>query len=149
MRVESEARKSPLRSESLADGVTRLSSEKGSVAYSFPQPDVVLARYAGVLTAELYTGAVEIMARRLAVRPTLRMFADLGDIEDYDAGFREGWAGWFRAHRQSIGELHVLFRSRLVGIGLTVIGVATGGRILTYSDRAAFERVVPRAPAKP
>ena len=145
MRPQAEARSSTLRSESLSEGATRLSNEKGSVTYSFPQPDVVLARYAGVLTAELYTEVVDIMARRLAVRPSLRMYADLGDIEDYEAGFREGWAGWFRTHRKSVTELHVLFRSRLVGIGLTVIGVATGGNIKTYSDRDAFERVVPRA----
>jgi hypothetical protein len=143
MRPESEARKNVLRSESLEGGVTRLFDDKGAVAYSFPQPDVVLARYSGVLSAALYTEVVDIMARRLAVRPTLRMFADLGEIADYDAGFREGWAGWFRTHRKSVGELHVLFRSRLVGIGLTIIGVATGGRILTYSDRAEFERMVP------
>jgi hypothetical protein len=145
MHPRREAGKATLRSESLANGATRLFSEKGAVAYSFPQPDVVLARYSGMLTAELYTEVVDIMARRLAVRPTLRLFADLGDITDYDAGFREGWAGWFRAHRKSVGELHVLFRSRLVGIGLTVIGVATGGNITTYSDRAAFERAVPTA----
>ena len=148
MRSEAETRRHTLRSETLADGATRLSSDKGSVTYSFPLPDVVLARYAGVLTAELYTEVVDIMARRLAVRPTLRMYADLGDIEDYDAGFREGWAGWFRTHRKSVTELHVLFRSRLVGIGLTVIGVATGGNIKTYSDRAAFEQILPGRPAR-
>jgi hypothetical protein len=147
MHPRGEARTSTLRSESLANGTTRLFTEKGAVEYSFPLPDVVLARYSGTLTAELYTEVVDIMARRLAVRPTLRLFADLGDITDYDAGFREGWAGWFRTHRKSVGELHVLFRSRLVGIGLTVIGVATGGNITTYSDRAAFERVVPAARA--
>jgi hypothetical protein len=145
MRPQAHVSSSTLKSESLPDGTMRLSCEKCSVTYSFPEPDVVLARYAGVLTAELYTGVVEIMARRLAVRPTLRLFADLGDITDYDAGFREGWAGWFRTHRKSISALHVLFRSRLVGIGLTVIGVAIGGNIITYSDRDAFEGVVPRA----
>ncbi len=148
MRSEAETRRYTLRSESLAEGATRLSSEKGSVTYAFPLPDVVLARYAGLLTAELYTEVVDIMARRLAVRPTLRMYADLGDIDDYDSGFREGWAGWFRTHRKSVAELHVLFRSRLVGIGLTVIGVATGGNIKTYSDRAAFERIVPARSGK-
>ena len=148
MRPLEQTRKSTLRAESIAGGATRLSNEKGSVTYSFPLPDVVLARYAGLLTSELYTEVVDIMARRLAVRPALRMFADLGDIEDYEAGFREGWAGWFRTHRKSVTELHVLFRSRLVGIGLTVIGVATGGNIRTYSDRAAFERIVPLAPGR-
>lgn len=145
MRSEAVSSALVVRTEPHGDGSTRLSTEKGSVTYAFPKPDVVVARYAGILTVELFRGMDEVLARRLALRPSLRLYVDLGDIEHYEPAFREGWAGWFRAHRAQTAALHVLFRSRLVGIGLTVISVALGASITTYSDRAAFERVVSAA----
>lgn len=142
MQAEAGSKKLVVTSTPRTDGGVMLATEKGSVECSFPKPDLLLARYSGALTGELYGAMAELVARRLVQQPSLRMFIDLEAVTDFEAAFRDGWAGWFRTNRKSLRELHVLFRSRLIGIALTVIGVATGGNIKTYGERAAFDQAL-------
>jgi hypothetical protein len=134
-----------LQLEPLPGGMTRASTVRGSVDYGFVRPNVVVGRYAGTPEEPLYLPVTQAMAEQLGHERALHVFADLENIEGYEPALRERWVAWFRAHRPAIASCHILFRSRLVAIGIGIIGVAIGGRVHTYGSRDEFEAALLRA----
>ena len=134
----------PLKIEALPNDVTRAQHGPGSVEFWFPRPDVAMGRYTGTPTAELYPPVIEAMTRRLRTERALHVFADLSAIDGFDSAFRERWTEWFRGHRAQVAGVHILFHSRLVAIGIALVGVALGGQVHTYSSREDFEKALRR-----
>jgi len=68
-------------------------------------------------------------------------FHDWADVESYDAEVRVPYTDWAWAHRQQVASLHILVRSRLLAMGISVANMGLGGMITSYTDRAPFETV--------
>jgi hypothetical protein len=131
--------------EALPNDVTRAADDKSAVEFWFPKPNVAIGRYTGTPTAELFVPVNEAMARRLRIERALHVFADLDAIDGFDAAFREAWTEWFRKNRSAVASCHILFRSRLVAIGIAMVGAALGGQVQTYSKREDFELALKKA----
>lgn len=129
----------PARVEALPGHATRVSTDKGAVEYAFPRRNVMLARYTGTSSLEHFRHVTRAMTERLAVEPRLTLFADFEHIDGFDVEFREAWVHWFRLHRGRIAGLHILFRSRLVAIGVGIVGLVLGADLSSYRERTPFE----------
>ena len=134
-----------LKIEALPNDVTRVSDLKSAVEFWFPKPSVAIGRYTGTPTTALFGPVNDAMARQLRTERSLHVFADLEPIDGFEPAFREAWTGWFRKNRSAVASCHILFRSRLVAIGIGMVSAALGGLVQTYSKREDFELALKKA----
>jgi hypothetical protein len=79
----------------------------------------------------------------LADAGKIAIFYDFGSMPGYDSGLRVVWTQWFQAHLRSIAGIHIVVKSKIVAMGVSVVNLAVGGIIQTHTHRAgAFERAL-------
>jgi hypothetical protein len=127
------------------DGFT-LEDRLGSHTIRFVSPGVAEM----VLRGGLHESAVPLIAveldREIARAGSLRFFVDSIGTASYTSEFRRKWTAWLSDNRARL-EVHVLFSSRLVAMGLTLANAVMGGSIRTYSSRGDYEALIGRASA--
>jgi hypothetical protein len=67
---------------------------------------------------------------------------DFWDMPTYDSGMRTVMTTGVLKHRSSAEPSHVVTRSKLVGMGVAVANLATGGLFTIHSARVGFDLVV-------
>lgn len=72
----------------------------------------------------------------------IRLFFEFWDMPTYDSQMRTEWTGWLLRHRSRLESLHVLARSKLVLMGVSVANLALGGIVKTHETTATFERAL-------
>lgn len=90
-------------------------------------------------------GAIAVRRKEaiLAEAGKIAVFYDFGDMPGYDSGLRVSWTQWLKAHLGSIVRIHIVVRSKIVAMGVSVANLALGGVIQTHTQRAgAFERAL-------
>jgi hypothetical protein len=75
--------------------------------------------------------------RRVNGRVTLHI--DFWEMPTYDSGLRVGMTGWATKNRDSVDGVHVVTRSKLVSMGVSVANLAMGGIFTTHVQRAEFD----------
>ena len=75
----------------------------------------------------------------------LRFFVDASDLATYTTGFRKGWAAWLERHREEVGEIHMLVRTRAVKMGINIVNPLIGNILVPHSERSAFEAEIEAA----
>ncbi|MBI2395682.1 MAG: hypothetical protein HYV09_39315 [Deltaproteobacteria bacterium] len=75
----------------------------------------------------------------------LRAFHDWERLEDYDMKARLGLTEWTLQHRHEFERIHVLTTSKLVQYGVAAANIVLRGLIVTYAERAPFERAFAQA----
>lgn len=65
-------------------------------------------------------------------RTEVRLFYDFWRMPTYDSELRTDWTSWLVRHRARVVEIHVVARSKLVAMGVSVANLALGGIIKTY-----------------
>lgn len=85
--------------------------------------------------------ASQILAayRTLDPKSPLYVFADLGSMTNYDTGLRTELTAGFLPDRPRIAAFHVLLRSKIVAMGVTVANLALGGFVDIYDDQPRFK----------
>ncbi|MDC3952901.1 hypothetical protein [Polyangium jinanense] len=69
----------------------------------------------------------------------IEVFHDWEHVTGYDSIVRQEFVRWAQEHPKQ-GEAHILVKSRIVAMGVSVANVALGGRLKAYADRPKFER---------
>ena len=106
---------------------------------SRPSPGVILGRLVGHLTEEVSRGLnLESEKFLVSTRRNL-IFCDWYEMTGYDSGARIASTEWVERHRASLERFHILFRSKLVSMGVAVANIATGGILQPTSNLAVFE----------
>ena len=73
----------------------------------------------------------------------IAIFFDFTDAPRYESGLRVFWTQWLQSHLRSITKMHIVVRSKMVAMGVSVANLALGGIIQTHTHRAgAFERAL-------
>jgi hypothetical protein len=125
--------------------VEEWSTDRGLVRLERPVAGVVLTKVEGF-------AAVELGARLIAwvnasieqgERPTV--LHDWEGATGYEPALRPRFTEWYLRVRKEAGEVHVLTRSKLVTMGVTLVSLATGNEIFAYTDRHAFSRAFEQA----
>lgn len=104
----------------------------------------------GVLYTRV-TGHADIVCARHAMnafdrlaastREPIEAFHDWEDVTSYDSEVRTEYTRWSKTHLDRLGGLHVLIRSRLVAMAISVYRAAVGGVVTAHYDRREFDKV--------
>lgn len=124
--------------EELPDGV-RISDGRGIIDVRNPAPHVELIRCEGYARAEHVAEILEGRDRIVRACGKIAIFDDLEDLRGYDSDVRSRLTGWSRDHRPKIVAFHILVRSKIVAMGVSLANLAIGGAIVAHTRRAAFE----------
>ncbi len=115
-------------------------NDRGAVIVDFPVPGVFHVRFIGHVDTDLQRKSFD--AAEEAVRAgftPLECFVDNALVETYDPVVRTEMTEWMKRNRPSLGEVHILNRSKLVSFGITMVNLLSGGNFKAYSDTAGFE----------
>lgn len=107
-----------------------------------PAPHVELVRGEGHATGEIVDAILEQRDHILAEVGHIALFDDLELMTGYDSGVRVRLTEWSKEHRTRISAFHILTRSKLAAMGVTVANLALGGSIRAHVRREAFERAL-------
>jgi hypothetical protein len=127
----------------LAPGL--LSTPAGSVECSEPAPGVLVVVARGHLEASLVPPVLAWRDRAVARLGSIDIFDDGVDLKSYDSEARVLLTAWGKRNRDKVREHHILFRSRVVAMGISVANLALGGHIQTHTSRAAYEAALAAA----
>jgi hypothetical protein len=92
--------------------------------------------------AELVTPCVRRWNEALRTSERLTLLIDFWDMPGYESFFRVGLTEWGLEHRARLEPIHLLARSPLVRMGVSVANLALGGLIKTYALRASYDVAV-------
>lgn len=70
------------------------------------------------------------------------MLLDYWDMATYDSDLRVAQTGWARRNLEKVESLHMLSRSRLVAMGISVVNLALGGIVTSHTARGTFDAEV-------
>jgi hypothetical protein len=117
----------------------RWTTGRGRLEIEEPAPGVVLTRFAGHAELAHAEAIVRRFDEALARTPTLRVFDDWEAGEGYESEVRVRLTEFTRTRGARIASTHVLIRSKLFAMGLSVANLALGGRLHVTASRADFE----------
>jgi hypothetical protein len=89
---------------------------------------VVVAVHGDRVLAPLMTQRADT----IVARGRVRIFFDFWDMPTYDSEMRIQWTNWLAKHRARLDEIHIVARSKLVAMGVSVANLALGGIIKSY-----------------
>jgi hypothetical protein len=78
---------------------------------------------------------LEELDREIEANGGITVFADMRDSSTMAAQSREVASEWLRAHKQHIRASHILVRSKLIEMAMSVISMVVGGGLLHVYSR--------------
>jgi hypothetical protein len=111
---------------------------RGRIDVSNPSGGVLLVRMVRHASGGFITPLTVMGARLLATPERIQVFFDLGELLSYDSAARVSVTDWLLTNRARIVSIHVLTRSKLVGMGVAVANLALGGMMVVHREPAPF-----------
>jgi len=107
--------------------------------------DVVFEHVTGYFEKEIVAKYTAPIDRLIAsgVRPTL--FIDASEMTGYDSDTRLKLTDWTFWIRDKISGCHILVRSKIVSMGVSIANLALGGLLKVSTDRGEFSLAYSRA----
>jgi hypothetical protein len=130
--------------EGSAKGATAWRSDRGFLEVRRPSAAVVHFIEEGYLEADFADLIQAALDRALEQGEKLHIFVDAFDLEGYDPRVRASATDWLREHRARVVVQHMLVRSKITRMGLSVASLALGGVLEGHSARASFDAVLAR-----
>lgn len=121
------------------DSALHWSTNKGSLAVWMLSTDVIVQTLKGHCTLELSTGMYEGVRQLVGRGGRFHVFDNYDEATGYDTEVRHHIIQFSRVLRPSIKSLHILFRSKLLAMGVSLFDAAVGGGVKSYSNRTKFE----------
>jgi hypothetical protein len=131
------------------DGSTSFDGPRGTVTVQRLGPGCLHMTIRGHMTVDCYEAVITLFDTEVQTSSKLIFFVDGAAFDSYDQAFRTRWAEWLLKHRKTKQvAAHILVTSSVVALGVTLVNVATGGALTSYTQAAAFEAALSRyAPA--
>lgn len=105
-----------------------------------PVFEVLIVGHGG---AEFGPALIRRQDAQLAEAGSLNLFYDFSGMPTYDSELRVACTKWIQAHASFVPKIHVVVRSKMVAMGVSVANLALGGIIQTYTQRTgAFEKAL-------
>jgi hypothetical protein len=131
-------------SREAADWVWR--TENGTLRACEPAPGVVHIRYQGTIGPEFAPAITNWMRERAAERGRIAdCFVDTRGIKKHDPKFREKLTEGMEEMRESIGEIHMYFESKLIQMTVSVMQMVTRKQMTSYRTAGQFEAALAAA----
>ena len=120
--------------------------EGGKMSYGFAVLGVMLNTMTGYYSSELLPFCLEGMAAAQEQRTPFTLFFDWERMSGYDPECRKSMTSWTLARKADVACVHILVKSKLVAMGVSVANMALGGRTITaYTSRVKFEHALVEA----
>lgn len=130
--------------ETLNDGTVVYSDDTGRAVLQRLAPGVLLLTSIGEFQVSFTNGPMQDFDREIAEHGSLAMYLNLLERKAVASSSRKPWTEWAAKNRNKI-RVHVLMKSKLVGMAITVMAMLAGGlQLTTYSDVAELERAIAR-----
>jgi hypothetical protein len=91
------------------------------------------------LSSEFAQLVLEHSDQALGEADQVQRFVDAYDLDRYDPEIRNGGSAWLKKHASRVIAKHMLVRSRLTKMGLSVVSLALGGLIKGHYERRSFD----------
>lgn len=114
-------------------------SARGELQIRHLAPGVVLFVEKGFLSSEFAHLILEHSDQARGEADQVQLFVDAYDLDGYDPEIRNGGSAWLKKHASRVIAQHVLVRSRLTKMGLSVVSLALGGLIKGHHERRSFD----------
>ncbi len=128
-----------VRRETTSEGLL-LTWDRGECLIARLAPGVVFERLKGHLAAEaaihIYTEGERLFDQALKNV----VFLEWSEMTGYDSDARYNLSTWVKETSDSYLAIHVLFRSKIVAMGVSVGNLVLGGLIQATSSRSLFEQ---------
>lgn len=103
---------------------------------------MVTVEYEGVVPGDV-CGPVSAFADAEIQRAgRLAFFIDAERMKSYDSTFRRQWTEWLGDRRAKLDGVHLLIRSRVVQMGLTIVNPLVGNYLVGHGERSSWERAL-------
>ena len=112
---------------------------RGRAFLERPAPRVRLVRYEGIISGGVVPALIEELETAIAAHGSVHLFVDAEELASYNTEFRRAWTAWLGANRDHLDSVHLLFRSRVVQMGVNVVNPLIGNYLTPHSDRRKFE----------
>ena len=113
-----------------------------TVRISRPAPTVILYTFSGRMVPELVQCIRDAAAPLVAAGSQLDLFFDTEAMDGYHPRFRTQMTEWHEELKDATRSAGVLVRSRVVQMAIAIANLATGGKLVSFSDRKNFELAV-------
>ena len=104
-------------------------SDRGSLRIRRPRLDLIVF---------IETGHLEAQFAPLIEDASNQALVDAYDLTGYAPSVRKGPTDWLNRNRSSVAVQHMLVRSKLTKMGLSVASLALGGLLRGHASRASF-----------
>jgi hypothetical protein len=121
-----------------SDGDTWRGAE-GTLFISRTVGNVILQKFSGRLTMDFVTHILQTIEPRLAPERPLIGFNDWAGMAGYTTEARVALTKWLFTARGPVAEMHVLVRSKLVAMGVSVANLLLGGFVVPYARPERFK----------
>jgi hypothetical protein len=112
----------------------------GELRIVLPVPHVVRTTVVGHFSKDLIRPYTETIDRCIAqLGSPIEKFNDWEGLENYDSENRVEITNWAIKRRAMLRTVHVLARSKIVQVGLSIANIALGGFISVHGNRVSFE----------
>ena len=118
---------------------------EGSIEVQRVTPGVVLTRMQGHAKLDHLKPIAEAVSAEIEAGRRPEVFHDWERMTGYDSDVRIAMTEWYREVSSQVERVHVLAASRLVVMGVSVVALAVGARIDTYSSRSRFDSALAAA----
>ncbi|MBO6933801.1 MAG: hypothetical protein JJ863_02460 [Deltaproteobacteria bacterium] len=110
-----------------------------------PAPCVLATQVKGLGSLQLVKRIIAFGDGLLQRSPYIRIFHDFSEVEGYKSNARKELVDWGVRRRGEIRDTNVLFRSKVVALGITLATVLLKDQVVGYSSRPQFEAARRRA----
>jgi hypothetical protein len=114
-------------------------SARGELSIRHPAPGIVVFVEKGWLSAEFAQHILKHSDQALEEADKVQLFVDCFALDGYDPEIRNGGSAWLKKHAARVTAQHMLVRSRLTKMGLSVVSLALGGLIKGHHERRTFD----------
>ena len=126
------------RTEPLKANESAWKSTRGLLRIQRPLKQVVVFIEEGHLDSDFAPLIADASNTALKCGLPLHLFVDAYDLIGYAPSVRKGPTDWLMEHKARVEVQHMLVRSKLTKMGLSVASLAVGGILKGYSSRASF-----------
>lgn len=120
-------------------------SDTGELRVRRLAPHVVLYIEKGFLTADFAPHITAVMDEAVASGIKPHLFVDCEQLDGYEPAVRTDATNWLSRNKHLVTAQHMLVRSRLTQMGVTVAGMVLGGLLVGHRSRATFEAALEQA----
>lgn len=129
----------------LPNGEDRWASSRGELRLRWPAPGVVVFVEKGFLSAAFVPFILHGASVALSQAQRITLFVDGYDLEGYDPEIRNAGTSVLKDNASRVIVQHMLMRSRLAKMGLSVVSLILGAVIEGHTERAPFDAALGKA----